>query len=102
MNPTPINPTLTKRVEAIFLELVELPDAQRGPMLEERCGADPELRQRVQRLLDADALNSDDGTLGEALVEVAHDHVPRQVGAYSVRGQVGEGGMGAVFDAIHE
>src|SRR3954468_9475029 len=89
-----------KRIEAIFLEVVELPAEQRSAFLEKQCDGD--LRRRVQRLLDADAANIDT-TLGEPkLAEFAQDHVPLQVGAYLVRGVAGEGGMGAVYDATHQ
>ena len=91
----------TSRIEAIFDEAVELPLEQRAAFLDRECGDDGELRRRVQRLLDADALNND-GTLHETLADFGQDHIPRQVGAYAVRALAGEGGMGAVYDAVHQ
>src|SRR5947208_10675231 len=71
-----------KRVEAIFLEVVELPAELRSAFLTKQCDGDGDLFRRVQRLLDADAANIDT-TLGEPkLAEFAQDHVPLQVGAY--------------------
>jgi hypothetical protein len=35
------------------VEVVDLPAAQRGPVLDERCGDDEELRAFVEQLLDS-------------------------------------------------
>jgi hypothetical protein len=40
-----------KKAQAIFEELVDLPASQRGPILDERCGDDQELRTFIERLL---------------------------------------------------
>jgi hypothetical protein len=42
-----------KRVQALFLEAVELPVADRSVFLDRECDADVELRQRVDALLEA-------------------------------------------------
>ncbi len=40
-----------KKAQSIFEELADLPAPQRGPILDERCGDDEELRAFVDRLL---------------------------------------------------
>ncbi|MHC4140658.1 MAG: hypothetical protein ACYSUF_01850 [Planctomycetota bacterium] len=40
-----------KKAQSIFEELADLPASQRGPILDERCGDDKELRAFVERLL---------------------------------------------------
>ena len=40
-----------KKAQAIFEEVVDLPAPQRGPILDERCGDDQELRTFIERLL---------------------------------------------------
>jgi serine/threonine protein kinase/tetratricopeptide (TPR) repeat protein len=92
----------SKLVEEIFLDVVDLPIAEREVALRKRCDGDNELYGRVKRLLAADATNSESSNAG-VLVEVNEESepAPQSVGTYSVRGIVGMGGMGAVFDATH-
>ena len=42
-----------KRDVVVFAEALQLPVAERSAYLEHACGADAELRQRVERLLKA-------------------------------------------------
>ena len=46
-------PSDPKQVQALFLRLVELPRSDRQRLLDQECGSNPELRQRVDRLLAA-------------------------------------------------
>jgi len=39
------------KAQSIFEELADLPVSQRGPILDDRCGDDQELRAFVERLL---------------------------------------------------
>jgi hypothetical protein len=48
------------RAQAIFEEAVDLPASQRGPLLDDRCGDDQELRTFVERLLSSHDRGLDD------------------------------------------
>src|SRR6476620_4968785 len=96
-----MNSTRSEKVEELFLGLAELPVDQRAAKLEELCAGDASLREELARLLAADESRSSeqgDGIVG-AFVS---DPMPRRVGQYTVNGIAGEGGMGAVYDAMHE
>jgi serine/threonine protein kinase len=102
MTMRPAQPQQQKDAKAIFLEAIELPREQRGAFLDQHCAGDTSLRRRVELLLEADATRSDAGPLAGALVEFPQELVPVRIDTYHVSGIVGEGGMGRVFDAVHE
>lgn len=89
-----------KRLQAVFLAALEAPD--RGALLDRECGADAELRQRVEKLL---AAHEDSAPLPAAPPERTSDFVPiaerpgSMVGPYKLKEQIGEGGFGLVFVA---
>jgi serine/threonine protein kinase len=109
-----------ERLNAIFLSALEKSSADRDAFLEERCGADLELRREVEELLghagdeeDAfgesslerkrrfiteaiDLNSSGSGELASSLPE------PVRVGEYLVADKIGEGGSGIVFRARRE
>jgi serine/threonine protein kinase/WD40 repeat protein len=96
-----------KRVQAVFLQAVELPSANRASVLSCECGDDRELRQRVEALLQAhDEPDSflekparDAGaTEDEQLVEW-EDGPGTIIGPYKLLEQIGEGGFGVVYMA---
>jgi len=87
-------------VEAMFERALELPPAQREARVREWCGSDTELHRLVATLLDADAASGD--FIGAAIAGAAAltDHPSRVgevVGAYRLVGELGQGGMGAVY-----
>jgi WD40 repeat protein/serine/threonine protein kinase len=94
----------SKRVQAVFLAAVEQPAAERIALLERECGADAELRRRVEALLQA---HDQPGSLLEApaadLVATVDEPIAERpgtvLGPYKLLQEIGEGGMGTVFMA---
>ncbi|HEY3241802.1 MAG TPA: protein kinase [Phycisphaerae bacterium] len=95
-----------RKAEAIFRDLVELCPQDRSAAMLERCGSDVELRALVERLIACDTGGGDpldsrirfrpfvDGRLGPAL--------PFRIGHYQVIREIGQGGMGVVYEAQQE
>ncbi len=100
---------LTPAGRALFLELVDLPAAERSVQLEERCRDDPELRAEVEALLAADARA--EGFLEPPSIAQVNDMdtndddpsggwlVGRRIGQYVLGPRIGVGGMGTVYVA---
>jgi serine/threonine protein kinase len=91
------------RAKSLFLAASDLPDpAERAAYLDRECGANAELRGRVEALLRA----NDAAPLPPALAPVTTiDERPVRerpgmvIGPYKLMEQIGEGGMGLVFVA---
>ena len=92
-------------IHAIFNEAIELEsDEQRLKYIDEACGGDPMLKERVEALLRADAeagnfLGGQNAGTGASSDQTALDSVGALIGPYQVREQIGEGGMGVVYVA---
>ena len=56
-----------KRVEEVFLDVVDLPIAEREQALRARCDGDVDLLDRVKRLLAADATNAESSSAKAAI-----------------------------------
>jgi WD40 repeat protein len=98
------------RVRALFDVAAELPAGQRPTFLDAACAGDPDLRAEVEALLAFDA-----GPLGGATkldflqspllrppgpgTGPAAPALPPRIGRYGVLRLLGEGGMGAVYEA---
>src|SRR5262245_16268813 len=92
----------TRSVQAIFVELIDLPQAQRNAAIQNLCAVDAQLESHVRKLLEADAENERDETFSGPAADIGSGPMPLRVGSYAVRAVVGEGGMGDVYDAMHE
>jgi len=100
---TAMNAERWRRIEALFDQVMELPDGDRGGFLDNACSGDPELRREVGALLasaptsgDAlrDAVASEVQLLATAAVTA---QVGRRIGPFRLLRLLGEGGMGAVY-----
>ena len=90
-----------QRIKAIYEEADDTPPDARCALLDCRCGDDVDLRQRVERLLG----ESDDGAfIGEAIAEHAATlgllAGEERFGHYRIVRRIGQGGMGAVYEAV--
>ncbi len=96
--------------EIIFDAVLQLPPAQRAGRLQEACGGDSALRQRVEALLNAheEAGSLLDGPAAPASRKTIHLTMPPtekagdRIGRYKLLQQIGEGGCGVVYMAEQE
>jgi serine/threonine protein kinase/WD40 repeat protein len=91
-------------IEAIFFTARKMPPEQRRAYLDEVCGRDAELRQRVDRFLTAQVdigsfLEAPASALGVTVDRPLHERPGTVIGPYKLLEQIGEGGFGMVFMA---
>ncbi len=93
-----------RRVEALFVATVELPEPRRSAYLAERCGDDPELRREVLELLamdetgEGEVLNDVVQAEARAVVQGSEASLTgRRIGPWLVQDQIGHGGMSTVY-----
>ncbi|MBK8067299.1 MAG: serine/threonine protein kinase [Rhodanobacteraceae bacterium] len=93
----------TARTAAVFLELSELPAAQRHARLAALQAAEPELHEQVLLLLNRlDDSAAEPGfvlALGQSETAPAMAWAGRRLGPFELLSEIGRGGMGAVWRA---
>ena len=87
-----------QRVVELYERSAELEAAARSEFLEQACDGDSELRREVQSLLDQNV--TEPGLLEKIAGWAAA--APVSIGSYRIGQLIGEGGMGAVYEAEQE
>ena len=99
-----MNAELWRRAEELFHAALAMPHKARAAFLDDRCGADLELRRHIELLLSGDEkagsfLNQVAVTDVTATIRDAGSLVGQQLGHYLILSRLGVGGMGEVYRA---
>ncbi|CAN5600643.1 hypothetical protein BH18VER1_BH18VER1_11800 [soil metagenome] len=94
------------QAQELFEAALDLAPAERAPLLEERCGGNPALREEVEALLQADTEATSLDAPAFAIPPEIFDERPeeqlagRHFGPYEVVREIGRGGLGSVYLAV--
>ncbi|MEM9595493.1 MAG: serine/threonine-protein kinase, partial [Acidobacteriota bacterium] len=95
-----MDPERWRRIETLFHDALERPDAEREPFLRDACGDDDALFEEVRSLIAAgDHSGRIGGVLAEGLAAVRTEdsNGPGRIGPYRVLEAIGHGGLGTVY-----
>jgi eukaryotic-like serine/threonine-protein kinase len=97
-----ISPEIWQEIKRIFDAAVELPPSEQSAFLDTAC-SDIATRREVERMLAADyATLLDHSPLATHSFAEGAQLEGRRIGRYRITGEVGRGGMGAVFAAVRD
>jgi serine/threonine protein kinase/Tfp pilus assembly protein PilF len=103
-----VTPERWRKIQEIFEAAIEIENsADISPFLERKCAGDADLKREVEKLLRQDA--EAESLMDRPLIEESGFHllddfaletdpfIGRKIGSYQITGEIGRGGMGAVY-----
>jgi serine/threonine protein kinase/Tfp pilus assembly protein PilF len=113
MNQQPDDPAAeSERLQQLFARAIEFPEAERDAFLDRECAGQPQLRERIRRLLGADAeagrfmagasasrAAPESATTETKSVDPNAGAILGSIGRYKLLQIIGEGGFGTVYMA---
>lgn len=103
-----MKPERWQQISRIFKSAISLDGVDRAAYVKEKCGADTDLQEEVERLIESHGKAEDDDFIAGLAVEDVAEHFSggeethalhkgEQLGAYLILDHLGTGGMGEVY-----